>query len=212
MTARLLTDKEITEAVDILSRLYPGAECALHYGSVFQLLVSVVLSAQTTDVSVNKVTPVFFARWPDAAALAGADVTEVSETIRTIGMYRQKASNVVRMAQMLLEDFGGEVPGDFEKLQTFPGVGRKTANVVLSVGFGEQRIAVDTHVFRVANRIGFCAEPTPEKTEFALTERLPKDRLSDSHHYLIWHGRRVCHARKPDCEGCALSGLCCFIR
>jgi len=212
MTKRLLTKKEVAETVEILSGLYPGAECALHFGSVFELLVSVVLSAQTTDVSVNKVTPAFFARWPDAAALAGADVAEVSEVIRTIGMYRQKASNVVRMAQMLLEDFGGEVPGDFEKLQTLPGVGRKTANVVLSVGFGEQRIAVDTHVFRVANRVGLCAEPTPEKTELALTQRLPKDRLSDSHHYLIWHGRRVCHARKPACEDCGLSGLCRFIR
>ena len=136
MTARLLTDKEIREAIVILSRTYPGAECALHFGSVFQLLISVMLSAQTTDVSVNKVSPAFFARWPDATALAGADVTEVSETIRTIGMYRQKASNAVRMAQMLLEDFGGEVPQDFEALQTFPGVGRKTANVVLWLASG----------------------------------------------------------------------------
>ncbi|MDR1797414.1 MAG: endonuclease III [Clostridiales Family XIII bacterium] len=206
--AKVLTRKQAAEVVERLSLLYPGAQCALDHKDIFSLLVSVVLSAQTTDVSVNKVTPALFAKWPDAAALAGADPIEVQEAIRTIGMYRQKANNIVRLSQMLLAEYGGEVPRDFELLQTLPGVGRKTANVVLSVGFGEERIAVDTHVFRVANRIGLTDAPTPEKTELALTKILPKGRLSDSHHYLIWHGRKVCHARKPACENCTLLGLC----
>ncbi|MDR1815489.1 MAG: endonuclease III [Clostridiales Family XIII bacterium] len=205
---KLLTKARAAEVIDRLARCYPDARCALDHGSVFELLVSVVLSAQTTDVSVNKVTPALFAAWPDAAALAGADPAAVQEVIRTIGMYRQKASNIVRLSQKLLEDFGGEVPQDFDLLQTLPGVGRKSANVVLSVGFGEERLAVDTHVFRVANRIGLCDEPTPEKTELALVKRLPEGRLSESHHYLIWHGRRVCHARKPACDACVLPDLC----
>jgi endonuclease-3 len=207
---KLLGKIEVADVIDRLSAAYPEATCALGHGSVWELLVAVVLSAQTTDVSVNKVTPTLFAQWPDVAALAGANTEEVAETIHAIGMYRTKSSNIVRLSQKLLEDFDGEVPQDFDKLTTLPGVGRKSANVVLSVGFGEERIAVDTHVFRVSNRIGLCRETTPEKTELALVKRLPKGRLSASHHYLIWHGRRVCGARKPVCETCVLNGLCLY--
>jgi endonuclease-3 len=179
---------------------------------VFQLLVAVVLSAQTTDVSVNKVSPELFRRWPDAAALAGARQEDVEDVIRTIGMYRTKSANIIRLARKLLEDFDCEVPQGMDALMSLPGVGRKTANVVLSVGFGEQRIAVDTHVFRVANRIGLCREPDVLKTELALMKNLPSDRWSEAHHSLIWHGRRVCHARKPDCGACPVNGLCLYVR
>jgi len=207
-TGRLLTRAQAAELIERLSALYPEARCALDHRGVFELLVSVVLSAQTTDASVNKVTPQLFARWPDAAALAAADPSEVAEIIRSIGMYRTKSNNICRLAGKLVGEFDGEVPRDFDKLTSLPGVGRKSANVVLSVGFGEERIAVDTHVFRVANRTGLCAEPTPDKVEAALVRKLPKGRLSASHHFLIWHGRRVCHARKPACEACVLLGLC----
>jgi endonuclease-3 len=134
------------------------------------------------------------------------------EVIRSIGMYRTKSANIVRLAQMTSEEFGGEVPDDYDALISMPGVGRKTANVVLSVGFGRQRIAVDTHVFRVANRIGLCDEPDVLKTELALMETIPENRWSATHHCLIWHGRRVCHARKPSCETCPLNHLCLHVK
>jgi endonuclease-3 len=123
-------------------------------------------------------------------------------------MYRTKSANIIRLARKLLEDFDGEIPRDMEQLMSLPGVGRKTANVVLAVGFGEQRIAVDTHVFRVANRMGLCHESDVLKTELALMKNLPERRWSEAHHSLIWHGRRVCHARKPDCENCPVNDLC----
>lgn len=208
MARKLLNKDEIAEVINRLQLLYPEAGCELDFNSVWELLIAVVLSAQTTDVSVNKVTPKLFSKWPDAASLAVANQEEVGDVIRTIGMYKTKSSNIIRLSIMLLEEYGGEVPDDFEKLTTLPGVGRKTANVVLSVAFGEDRIAVDTHVFRVANKIGLCNQNTPEKTEDALIKRLPKGRLSESHHYLIWHGRRVCHARKPNCEECTINNIC----
>jgi endonuclease-3 len=210
--AKLLTKKEIETVVDRLAVAYPEAECALTHHSVWELLISVVLSAQTTDVSVNKVTPALFARWPDAAALAGARPEDVEPVIKTIGMYRQKAKNIVNLSRKLLDMTGGEVPQDYDELLSLPGVGRKTANVVLAVGFGEERIAVDTHVFRVANRIGLCAEKDVLATEEALMRRLPKGRWSEAHHSLIWHGRQVCHARKPECDGCVLLDVCRFVK
>jgi endonuclease-3 len=208
MKRDILTKPKRERVLDILEVAYPEAKCALDHVNVFQLLVAVVLSAQTTDVSVNKVSPGLFGRWPDAAALAGARRDDVESVIRTIGMYRTKSNNIIRLARMLLEEYGGDVPGDMEKLMALPGVGRKTANVVLAVGFGEQRIAVDTHVFRVANRIGLCKEPDVLKTELALMKNLPENRWSEAHHSLIWHGRRVCHARRPDCENCPVNVLC----
>jgi endonuclease-3 len=206
-----LTRPKRERALDILAAAYPEAKCALDHVNVFQLLVAVVLSAQTTDVSVNKVSPELFTRWPDAAALAGARQDDVEPVIRTIGMYRTKSANIIRLARMLLEEYGGDVPQDMEKLMALPGVGRKTANVVLAVGFGEQRIAVDTHVFRVANRIGLCKEPDVLKTELSLMKNLPENRWSEAHHSLIWHGRRVCHARKPDCGNCPVNILCLYL-
>ena len=199
---------EVTQILDLLRTEYPNAECALDHINTFELLVAVVLSAQTTDVSVNKVTPQLFAKYPDAAALAKAEQDDVIELIRTIGMYKTKSKNIIKLAQALQEEHDGIVPEDYDALVALPGVGRKTANVVLAVGFGHQRIAVDTHVFRVANRIGLAEAKDVLKTEYALMDLLPEDRWSEAHHSLIWHGRRCCSARKPACERCVIEGLC----
>lgn len=207
----MLEKDKIKEVLDILEETYPDAECALHHQNVFQLIVAVALSAQTTDKSVNVVTPALFERYPDADALAAADVEEVSEYIKRIGMYKTKAKNIVGMAQKLVSDYGGQVPEDYDALVSLPGVGRKTANVVLSVGFGHQRIAVDTHVFRVANRIGLVHEKDVLKTELSLMERIPEERWSRTHHSLIFHGRQCCDARKPKCDDCPINTLCEYI-
>lgn len=207
----MLEKDKIKEVLDRLEETYPEAECALHHQNVFQLIVAVALSAQTTDKSVNVVTPALFERYPDADSLAAADVEEVSEYIKRIGMYKTKAKNIVGMAQKLVSDYGGQVPEDYDALVSLPGVGRKTANVVLSVGFGHQRIAVDTHVFRVANRIGLTHEKDVLKTELSLMERIPEERWSRTHHSLIFHGRQCCDARKPKCDDCPINTLCEYI-
>ncbi len=211
----LLTRKEISEMCTILDEMYPEAECELEYGNTFQLLTAVMLSAQTTDKSVNKVTPALFARFPDAQtmnrALAydeEATIAEIEQTIKSIGMYKTKSKNVAAMSRKLCELYDGCVPNIYEELIDLPGVGRKTANVVLSVGFGQQRIAVDTHVFRVANRIGIVHEKNVLKTELALMEALPEERWTRMHHNLIFHGRYCCDARKPKCATCELYRLC----
>ena len=202
-------DKEkVKKVLDLLEEEYPEAECALHHRNVFELIVAVALSAQTTDKSVNQVTPELFEKYPDAEALSKADPADVEKFIRRIGMYKTKSKNIVAMAERIVSDFGGQVPEDYESLVSLPGVGRKTANVVLSVGFGHQRIAVDTHVFRVSNRIGLVHETDVLKTELALMETVPEDRWSKTHHSLIFHGRNCCTSRKPDCEGCVIRELC----
>ncbi|MDR3295168.1 MAG: endonuclease III [Clostridiales Family XIII bacterium] len=205
---KLLSKKVCVEALDRLRAAYPEAACALFHGSAFELLVAVVLSAQTTDKSVNAVSGELFGTYPDAAALAGAEEADLQRILKRIGLYKTKSKNIKALARRLCEAFGGAVPDSFTDLVSLPGVGRKSANVVLSVAFGRQRIAVDTHVFRVANRIGFCREDDVLKTELALMKRLPEARWSEAHHSLIFHGRQRCHARKPDCEDCALNGLC----
>lgn len=191
-----------------LLQAYPNAACALDFGSVFQLLVSVVLSAQTTDKSVNEVTPALFERAGDAKAMAGLSEEEIQELIRRIGMYRTKAAHLLGLSQMLLEKYDGDVPEDYDKLVELPGVGRKTANVVLSVAFGQQRIAVDTHVFRLANRIGLVQEGDVLKTELALMKAIPQEHWTAMHHALIFHGRQVCAAKKPRCEECCILETC----
>ena len=200
--------KVIDKILDQLEVTYPDAECALDHKNVYQLIVAVALSAQTTDKSVNLVTPALFQAYPDAKTLAAADPEEVSTYIKRIGMYKTKAKNIVGMAKQLVEKYEGEVPEDYDALVDLPGVGRKTANVVLSVGFGHQRIAVDTHVFRVANRIGLVNEKDVLKTELALMECVPEERWSRTHHSLIFHGRNCCAARKPDCENCSIAQWC----
>ena len=210
MKKKLLSKAKVNEVIDKLATVYKGDGTALTHMNTWELLIATVLSAQTTDVSVNLVTPELFRRWPDAAALSLADTDEVESVIRTIGLYRTKSKNIVHLAKKMLDDFDGVVPDSLDALTTLPGVGRKTANVVLAFGFGQECMPVDTHVFRVANRIGLCSESSPGKTEFALIDRIPKGRLSESHHFLIWHGRRVCHARGPACGSCIISDLCLY--
>jgi len=200
--------EEVNSILDSLEAEYPDAACALDYKGNFRLLVAVMLSAQTTDKSVNAVTPELFSMYPDAFSLAGAEVDSVEELIRRIGMYRTKAKNLIAAARILSEEFGGDVPSTYDELVSLPGVGRKTANVVLSVGFGKQRIAVDTHVFRVANRIGLVKEKDVLGTELALMKIVPEHRWSGTHHSLIFHGRYCCGARKPSCGSCCISDIC----
>ena len=202
------TEKQIKEILDRLEKEYPDAGCALKHMNVFELLICVVLSAQTTDVSVNKVSPELFRKYPDAKALAQADQEDVQEIIRQIGMYKTKSKNIINLSKKLCEEYDGQVPDDYDSLVALPGVGRKTANVVLAVGFDRQRIAVDTHVFRVTNRIGLVKEKDVLKTELALMETLPEPRWARAHHSFIFHGRRCCHARKPECERCCIADLC----
>lgn len=205
-----LKEIEIQEALALLEEMHPEAACALDHRSRFELIVAVVLSAQTTDVSVNKVTPALFEKYPDAHALAAADPDDVSEIIHTIGLYKNKSVNIVKLAAKICDDFGGEVPGSFDELVSLPGVGRKTANVVLAEAFGVPAIAVDTHVFRVSNRIGIANAKDVEKTEEQLRKRIPEEQWIRSHHLLIFHGRKICHARKPDCDACKLSQICLY--
>lgn len=207
-----LPKNRIPEVMGILEGMHPEAMCALDHRSSFELLVAVVLSAQTTDVSVNKVTPELFRKYPDPASLAAADQADVMDTIKTIGLYRNKSANIIKLAQKLTEDYDGIVPSDFDELVKLPGVGRKTANVVMAEAFGKPAIAVDTHVFRVANRIGLTDADDVNKTEDQLKERLPEDQWIRAHHLLIFHGRKVCHARKPDCEACGLNEICLGVK
>ena len=191
-----------------LVRLYPDAHCELDFENPLQLLVATVLSAQTTDRRVNAVTPGLFARYPTAADLAGADRTELEGILRPTGFYRAKADNVIRLAQALCERHGGEVPGDQDDLVKLPGVGRKTANVVLGNAFGVPGITVDTHFGRLARRFGWTGQTDPVRAEHEVGSLFePKDWTMLSHR-VIWHGRRVCHARKPACGACELARMC----
>ena len=204
----MFKENEIKEILDRLEEQYPDADCALDHRSVYELIVAVVLSAQTTDKSVNQVTPALFEAYPDAAALAAAPEEDLQEKLRRIGMYKTKAKNIKNLAVQLVEKYNGQVPEDYEKLVELPGVGRKTANVVLAVGFGHQRIAVDTHVFRVTNRIGLVSEKDVLKTELSLMKVLPEHRWSRAHHSFIFHGRNCCAARKPKCGECPIEHIC----
>ena len=203
-----MKNDDIIKVLDILEDTYPEAECALDHQNVFELLVCVVLSAQTTDKSVNRISPELFSKYPDAKALSEADQVDVEEILHSIGMYRTKAKNIISLAKELVIRYHGIVPNTYEELVELPGVGRKTANVVLSVGFGVQRIAVDTHVFRVANRIGLVSEKDVLKTELSLMDCIPEDRWSKTHHSLIFHGRNICDARKPKCKECPIADIC----
>jgi len=204
----MLTKKQVEKVIDALEKEYPDASCALDYGTLYQLLVSVMLSAQTTDASVNKATPALFAAAPDAESMVKLSEEELQDYIRSIGLYKNKSKSVLAMSRMLLDKFGGQVPGDYDSLISLPGVGRKTANVVLAEGFGQQQIAVDTHVFRLANRIGITDAKDVLKTELGLQKAIQHDRWTLAHHALIFHGRRCCHARGPECGRCPINDLC----
>jgi endonuclease-3 len=188
---------------------HPDARCELDHRDPFTLLVSVVLSAQTTDVAVNQVTPSLFARWPTPQTLAAADVADVEATIDRIGMFRQKARNIVALSRQLVERHAGRVPDSLEDLVALPGVGRKTANVVLGVAFGRpDGVVVDTHVLRLAQRLGWSRHDEPAAVERDLSALFPRDDWDLLGHTVIFHGRRVCTARKPACGACAVSDVC----
>ena len=192
-----------------LKTLYPQAKPELHFENPYQTLIAVMLSAQSTDVQVNKATPALFTRYPTVESLAAATVEDVFPLVRSCG-FRSKATNIVETCRLIMLRHGGEVPGTMEALTALPGVGRKTANVVLANAFHVPTIAVDTHVFRVSNRTGLATAKTVEETERQLMRVIPKADWIDAHHWLIYHGRRVCHARKPDCALCALRPDCRF--
>lgn len=194
--------------LEALRQLYPHARTELDFVDPFQLLVATILSAQATDVSVNLATPALFAAYPDAYALSRATSEEIEPYIRTIGLYRTKARSLVATARALVEQYGGEVPGSVIELMQLRGVGRKTANVVVSNAFGTPAIAVDTHVGRLARRLGLSRHHDPDKVERELQATFPRDQWVFLHHALILHGRRVCTARAPRCSECALCPLC----
>jgi endonuclease-3 len=195
--------------LDRLLALYPGARCALDFTNAFELLCATILSAQCTDKRVNLVTPSLFARYPDAPALAAARPEELEELIRSAGFFRSKAKSLIGMATALVERHGGEVPADMEALTALPGVGRKTANVILGNAFGRNDgIVVDTHVTRLSNRLALTSESDAVKIERALLPLFPQERWTMLSHLLIEHGRQVCDARKPRCGDCVLSDVC----
>jgi endonuclease III len=192
----------------VLAATYPDAHCELDFESPLQLLVATVLSAQTTDKRVNQVTPTLFAKYPDAAALAGADRSELETLIQPTGFFRAKSDTLLKLARSLCDDFGGEVPSRLDDLVKLPGVGRKTANVVLGNAFGVPGITVDTHFNRLAHRFGWTEETDPVKVEHAVGALFPRRDWTDLSQRLIWHGRRRCHARTPACGACPLARMC----
>lgn len=194
--------------LDKLKEIYPEAKCELVHSNNFELLIATVLSAQSTDKKVNEITKKLFKKYKTPEDFVSLSNEELEGEIREIGLYRNKTKNILAMCEKIIKDFAGEVPGNTEDLMSLPGVGRKTANVVLSNGFGVPAIAVDTHVFRVSNRIGLAKSEKIEETEKQLMNAIPKNMWSLSHHLLIWHGRRICHARKPKCEICLINELC----
>lgn len=189
-------------------RLYPDAKPALEYNSPYELLVAVILSAQCTDERVNKVTRVLFEEYNTPQKMLALTQEQLEKYIFSCGFYHNKAAHILSASADILAKFGGEVPSTLEELKTLAGVGQKTANVVYAVAFGGDAIAVDTHVFRVSNRLGIAEGKTPAKVEEGLCAVIPKDTWSKAHHYLIWHGRKVCHSQKPDCPNCTLKEYC----
>ena len=205
-----LVGKEIAlEELAKLAKAYPDAHCELDHRDPFELLVATVLSAQTTDVNVNKATPKIFAKYPDARALAKAEPEELEPLTSTLGFFRQKAKSIVMLARSIVEQHGGEVPRKMEELVKLRGVGRKTANVVLGVAFrAPEGVVVDTHVARLSQRLGWTKQTEPEKIEQDLMKLLPRKEWDHVSHVLIWHGRRCCGALRPSCKDCPVNDLC----
>lgn len=206
----MLSQPKIKKVLQILADTYPNAKPALHFSSPFELLVATMLSAQCTDKQVNKCTEVLFPVANTPAAMAAMTEDELNEYIRSCGFYRTKGKHILETSHILLRDYGGEVPADRDTLTLLPGVGRKTANVVVSNAFGIPAIAVDTHVFRVSNRIGLAEATTVEKTEQQLMKNIPQKDWGKAHHWLIYHGRQICAAQRPKCSECPVAGLCAF--
>jgi len=207
-----LTDPEIKKTLRLLKNYYKDTTTALNFTSPFQLLISTMLAAQSTDVRVNIVTREIFPDYPDAKSFLKLSIAELEEKIKTVGLYKSKAKNILATCKLLIENYKGIVPKNRDELVKFPGVGRKTANVVLSIAHNFDAIAVDTHVFRVSNRIGLADAKNVELTEEHLMKNIPKKDWSDAHHWLIWHGRKICKARNPLCEECFLTKYCIYFR
>ena len=205
-----MDNTKVKSVLDELARLYPDAVPALKFNSAYELLVAVILSAQCTDERVNKVTAVLFEKHNTPEKMITLTQEELEKFIFSCGFYRNKAAHILSASRDILDKFGGEVPSTLEEMRTLAGVGQKTANVVYSVWFGGDAIAVDTHVFRVSNRLGISEGKTPAIVEEGLRAVIPKELWSKAHHYLIYHGRRVCHSQKPDCTSCTLKEFCKF--
>lgn len=200
--------ENIDNILDILIKIYPDVKCALQFSSPYELLVSTILSAQCTDIRVNLVTKELYREYNTPQKMITLSEDQLAEKIKSCGFYKNKSKNILAASVIIINDYGGNVPGNMEDLLRLPGVGRKTANVVLSNAFNVPAIAVDTHVFRVSNRLGISKGKTPEQVEDGLMENIPKDLWSLSHHLLIKHGRTLCSARKPKCEECPLAPFC----
>ena len=208
----MLKKERFKAFVDHFSSHFPEAETELHYTNPFELLVAVVLSAQCTDKRINQVTPALFKRFPDAKSLAESSVEEIFSYIRSVSYPNNKAKHLLGLGQKITDQFAGEVPETMEDLQSLPGVGRKTANVIASVIYNQPAMAVDTHVFRVSQRLGLVPKTanTPLKVEMALIKHLPNEVIATAHHWLILHGRYVCLARTPQCAKCTITHFCAF--
>ncbi len=206
-------NKKESDVIAFMAKRFPDAKCALVFSNPYECVCAVMLSAQTTDKSVNLVTPKLFEAYPNPSSLAKANLEDVETIIKSLGLYKNKAKNLIAMAKVLVDEHGGEVPSRKEDLVSLPGVGVKTANVVGAECFGTAAIAVDTHVSRVASRLGYAKEGTdPVKIEGILEKRFPKESHIKLHHQLIWFGREICHARKPDCSSCELGCHCLYFK
>jgi len=210
MTSKKLTRDQIIEILKILEKTYNGAQTALKFQTPFQLLISTMLATQSTDKRVNIVTEQLFKDYPDARSMRQLTEEQLQEYIKTVGLYKAKAKNILKVSKILDEKYQGDIPATREELMALPGVGRKTANVALSIAKDVPAIAVDTHVFRVSNRIGLASAKDVLNTEKQLMKNIPQDKWSQAHHWLIWHGRQLCKARKPLCAECPLNHLCLF--
>ena len=204
--------QKAAQALQILAKSYPDARPALHYSTAYELLVAVILSAQCTDERVNIVTAELFKKHNTPRTMLALSQQQLEGYIFSCGLYRSKAAHILSASRDIVDKFGGEVPSDFSQLKSLAGVGQKTANVVSSVWFEADAIAVDTHVFRVSNRLGLAHAATPLRTEEQLKQAIPQADWSKAHHWLIWHGRRVCHAQNPACGQCPLSDCCDYFR
>ncbi len=209
---KLLTKKEVDEVLDLLEIDYPDAQCELNHSTPFELLVATILSAQCTDVRVNIVTGEMFKLYNKPIDFLNLGIDKIEPLIKTCGLYKNKAKNIYMASKMLVEEYNSKVPSTVKELMKLPGVGQKTANVVASNAFGVPAIAVDTHVFRLANRIGFVDEKDVLNTEKSLQKKIRRDRWTKAHHLLIFHGRRTCKARNPLCEECSIREYCRYIK
>jgi endonuclease-3 len=206
----LVSPQKVQSILKKLRILYPGAECELHHKNNFELLVATILSAQCTDVRVNMITPVLFKTAPTPERMLKLGLPKLEQAIKTCGLYQSKAKNILGTCRALVEKHGSKVPKNLEALTALPGVGRKTAGVVLANAFGVPALPVDTHVFRVSQRLGLAKAKTPEQVERQLTQVIPKKDWIDAHHLLIFHGRNLCRARNPLCETCPLAQTCLY--